>query len=332
MSIVGGAAVLVCALFLVLMGRWVVEARQPERMHIDLRTNAIGGGIAAGAAVRLNGVDVGRVAEVDATPGGTQQITLALDKSQVAGLTDSLRVDIAPSNLFGISDVILREERGGTLLAEGADIDLTGNGRMNDVTMGNLLRSLSDTTLTVLTPELTKTLNQFATSLDAFTPLFEVMVDVSTAVADTQRYPASFLIEQYGSFLDGAGKFSDGFVKLIDTIYKIPVLRNNREHFDVGVALVVDRLFPDLSRLLGVANNHVGDYASDLSFLLGQVAQSVPDPVQAHGDLHELLNRLESTFRPTPGGPVVGLDVVLRGVPGVAVPLLGAVPNSTAGG
>ncbi len=302
-----------------------VSARRGDgELQIQLRTSRTGDGVVSGAGVRLNGVQVGRIKEVESATGGTQLITLSLDGTQLYGLSDSLRVEYAPSNLFGISEVVLRRGDGGNPLRDGAIVDLTAADRVDDATMGTLLRSLSATTLTVLTPQLTEVMNQIGTEMRAFAPLVQAMVGVSRAIADAQRYPTSFLIEQYASFFNGVAKFGDGFVKLIANIYHIDVLRNDRAHFDVGVSLVVDQLFPLISRVLGTANGQLGGYADSLTVLLTQLVRTVPDPDRSHADLSELLDRLDRTFQDTPDGPQVGLDVVLRGMPGLAVPLLGS--------
>ncbi|MFI6213418.1 MlaD family protein [Nocardia brasiliensis] len=305
--------------------------REPGEWRIHLRTNRTGDGIGPGAGVRFNGVQVGRIATVDRTPGGAQSITLELDRTQLVGLGDGLRVEYAPANLFGISEVVLRGGDGGAPLHDGSVVDLTAAGRVTDATMGTLLRALSQTTLTVLTPQLTEVLHQIGSDIKAFAPLIEAMVGVSRAVADTQRYRSSFLIAQYAALFDGVAAFGNGFVKLIANIYHIDVLRNDRAHFDTGVALVVDQLFPLISRVLGTADGYFGGYADSATTVLTQVARTVPDPDRSHAELTELLTRLDRTFRGTPDGPQVGLDILVRGMPGIAVPLLGSAGPTTGG-
>nr|WP_246024098.1 mammalian cell entry protein [Nocardia yunnanensis] len=330
-ALLAGVLTLVVVVAMAFVWNGVSTHRGDNELRIQLRTSRTGDGVVSGAGVRLNGVSVGHIADVESSTGGTQLITLVLDRSQLYGLGDSLHVEYAPSNLFGISEVVLRRGDGGSPLRDGAIVDLTAPDRVDDATMGTLLRSLSQTTLTVLTPQLTEVLNQIGSDIKAFAPLVQAMVGVSTAIADTQRYPASFLIEQYSAFFNGVAQFGSGFVKLIANIYHIDVLRNDRAHFDVGVSLVVDQLFPLISRVLGTANGQLGGYADSLTVLLTQLARTVPDPDRSHADLTELLDRLDRTFQDTPDGPHVGLDVVLRGMPGLAVPLLGsALP--TAGG
>lgn len=320
-----GALTLVVVSVVVLVWKVVSAAPDENLIHVQFRTSLTGDGVGDGTVVRLNGVAIGHVSTVDSAPGGTQVIDVGLRESELNGLGDGLRMQYAPANLFGISDVVLERGDGGKPLTDGTVVDLTAAGRVGDSTMGTMLRALSETTLTVLTPELTQVLTQIGTDVREFAPFIEALVSVSRAVADTQRFPTSFLIEQYAVFFDGAAKFGSGFVKLIDDIYHIDVLRNDRERFDVGVSLVVDELFPLITDVLGTARGYLGGYADTLAVVLGQLAQTVPNPNRAHADLTELLDRVDRTFQSTPEGTAIDVDILLRGLPGVMVPLTGGV-------
>lgn len=306
--------------------------RSTGEIDVQLRTAAIGDGVVPGAEVRLSGIDVGRIDAIAGQPDGHQLITLSLKQSQLFGLTDSFDVDYAPANLFGISELTLKRRPGGNPLESGALVDLTAAGRVTDSTLGKLLRQLSDTATEVLTPEVTELLTRTATDLTAFTPLLRAVVDVGRAVAESQRYPSSFLIEQYASFFNGVGVFADGTIRLVDQIYNIDVLRNDRARFDIGVGLVVDGLFPAISDLGWTLKGHVANYAASFTPLLLHVAGMVPTPQRSSAQIGEILDRLTSAFRDSPQGPVLGVDVALRGVPGLAVPLLQGIPVPNGGG
>ena len=315
-SMIVGIITVVLVLVACLVWRAIASAPDDSSIHVQLRTKVTGDGVSDGTGVRLNGTQVGKVIAVDGSPDGTRVITLGLDRTALIGLTDRLRIEYAPANLFGISEVVLHRGEGGTPLADGAEVDLTGDERVRDATMGTMLRTLSATTMTVLTPQLTDVLNKISTDFDAFAPFVEALVSVSRAVADSQQYPSSFLIQQYASFFNGAAQFGSGFVELIDRIYHIDVLRNDRERFDIGVSLVVDQLFPLIRDVLGTARGSLSGYADSLAGVLGQLAQTVPRPNQSHAELTELIDRLDRTFRPTPTGPQVDAELLLRGLPG----------------
>ncbi len=103
------------------------ELRTDDGLQITLHTEQIGDGVLAGTPVRVDGVQVGTVAAITPDERGTQRITLRLNPSQLHGIDDSLRVDYAPANLFGISEIGLRRGSGGSALRDDTVIDLTGS-------------------------------------------------------------------------------------------------------------------------------------------------------------------------------------------------------------
>ncbi|WP_157535226.1 mammalian cell entry protein [Nocardia inohanensis] len=319
-----GSAVLALVVAVAVGGAGYRAARADDRMEVVLRTQHIGDGVLAGTTVRLDGVAVGEVADIASAGGGQQRITMRLDASQLPGLTDSLLVDYAPANLFGIGEVELRRGTGGVPLRAGANIDLTGAGRVTDATMGALIRSLGQTTNQVLTPRLTEVLTQFATDAKAFAPILEAIVMLGRAVADTQRYDPSYLIAQYAATLRGAAEFSGATVDLLDRINNIEILRNDQQLFDTGIDLVANKFFPAITGIGKVGAKHYTGYADMLTPLLDVTAQMVPAPQRSSAELRELLARIDRSFVDTPDGPVLQLEVALRGAPAVAVPLLGS--------
>lgn len=319
-----GIVLLVCVVAVTAGWRVGSPMRTDDTVRIQLHTSSVGDGVIPGAEVLLHGVKVGNVATIASAPEGSQLLTLSLQPSKLRGLTDSLDIDYAPSNLFGISAVVLKRRDGGTPLRTGQVLDLLAAGRITDATLGNLLRELSQTSTDVLTPQLTDLVNQAAGDLKAFTPTLQAVVSVSRAIADTQRYPSSFLTEQYGSFVGGTAKFVDGTIKLIDQVYHIDVLRNDRERFDTGVSLVVDQLFPMISDLGWTLHKYGGNLDSTTT-ALHQLSLMNPDPDRTREGLSELLKRLDGMFTATPDGPEMNIPVTvaLQGVPGLAQPLLG---------
>ncbi|NNH72746.1 MCE family protein [Nocardia uniformis] len=325
-----GLVAAVLAVLLVVAWTQYTNADHGDRLRIQLRTDQVGAGIVPGTNVRVEGVAVGTVAEVISVGDGRQLLTLDLEKSQIAGLTETFTVDYAPENLFGISAVTLRPGSGGTPLHAEAVIDMVG--RVADVTMGALLRELTRTSTDVLTPKLAELLRQFSGDLKAFTPILQAVVTLSRAVADTQQYPSSYLLDQYASFFQGLGVFSSSTLKLLKSLLDIEVFQHDRARYDVSIGMVVDQAFPAIAGLLNTAQVHFNGYTDMFTPLLGAVAATVPTPDTSRADLTELIARLDRIFADTPNGPVVNLGVTLRGVPGVAVPLLGQQALEALGG
>lgn len=315
---------------------WIVvdRARGDDRMQVVLQTDRVGDGIASGTQVRLDGVNVGSIAAIESGESGRQLITLKLNPSQLFGVTDDLAIDYAPANLFGISEVELKRGQGGSPLRENAVIDLSGDhsARVQDATMGALIRSLSQTSNEVLTPQLTETLTKVGANLRWFTPLIEAMIATGQNLADTQKYPISFLLGQYGSTLTGAAAMIDGTVKLLDRFKNIEVLRTQRDLFDTGVNTIAKDFFPALANTLFTAQSYLSGYADMLAPILNITSQMVPSPQLSGAQLREILARLDKSFIDTPDGPILNLALTLRGVPALSVPLLGTSSAPTAGG
>ncbi|WP_308188195.1 Mce family protein [Mycobacteroides abscessus] len=285
-----------------------------------------------GTQVMLSGIAVGKVDTISATSQGRQLITLTLQPAKVAGLTNTLDVDYAPSNLFGISAVILKRRTGGEPLHMDQVVDLTSGRRVTDVTVGKLMRELSNSANEVFTPQLTNLMKRAATDLAAFTPTFEALVSVGRAIADTQRYPSSFLIAQYAAFIKGVATFSGSTVELINEIYSMQVLRNEGALFDTGVTLVVDQLFPMISDVLWTAHKFVGN-ADGTTALLHQLSLLNPDPERTRVGAAELIKRVNEMFVNTPTGTElnVPVKVILRDVPVIAQQLADTPPTAAAG-
>lgn len=319
------ALLAVCAL----AGAWNLHdtLKQPDELCIQLYTNLVGDGVIPGADVMLSGVAVGKVTAITPTPGGRQLVALTLRPSDVTALTDALTVDYAPSNLFGISAVVLKRHSGGTTLRMNQVLNLTYGDRVADVTVGSMMRELAASANEVLTPQLLQLMKSAATDLAAFVPTLETLFSVGRAIADTQRYPSSFLIDQYATFIKGVAVFSGSTIQLINEVYNMQVLKNERPLFDEGVTLVVDQLLPMLSDVLWTAHKYVGN-ADGTTALLHQIAQLDPDPERTRLRAAELIRRLNEMFVKTATGIELDIPVkvILRNLPTNAEPSPSAVP------
>lgn len=307
-----------------------LDNAEPGRIQLQLRTEQVGEGVIPGTRVRYDGVMVGEITDITGIGRGHQLITLDLDRDQTASLTDSLTVDYAPENLFGISALTLRRSPGGDPLRAGTVIDLAG--KVTDVTMGSLLRVLTETSTEVLTPQLSQLLDTFGGELRAYTPLLEAMIALSRAVADTQRYSPSYLIDQYAAFFRGAGDFTSATFRLLDAIMNIEVFLNDRPRYDATIDMVVSGALPAIGAVGDAARRQLSGYTEAITPLVAALAATVPDPGRSRAEITELIDRLNRMFVETPEGPAVNVAVTLRGMPGLAVPLLGQQGYAALGG
>ncbi|WP_225728038.1 MULTISPECIES: MlaD family protein [unclassified Nocardia] len=316
-----GAFVVVVAVVAVVGARVHTGGPGDTHLHVQLRTEQIGEGIVTGTKVRMDGVTIGQITDIQPVAQGRQLITLDLDRRETGSLTDAFTVDYAPENLFGISALTLRRAEGGAALRDNSVIDLAG--RVNDVTMGNLLRTLAGTTTDVLTTKLTDLITRFNSDLQAFTPLLQAIVMLSRNIADTQRFPSPYLLDQYSSFFGGLGDFASATFKLFNSVLNIEILKDDRPRYDATINMVVDGGFPAFGHVGDVAHTHLQGYAELFTPLIGAIAATVPTPGRSRTDVQELIDRLDRMFTNGPDGPALNVTVALRAIPGLGVPLLG---------
>lgn len=327
----------VCALVLSLLTavgwRAWPETAAPDDLRVALLVSEIGAGVAPGTDVRLDGVHVGTVGDIDATGIGRARITLDLDGSQLFGLTDALTLNYAPGNLFGISAVELHAGAGGSALADGATVDLTGAaGRVRDATLATLLASTGTLTDEVLTPQLVELLRRFAHDLDGFVPLLQAIGTTARSFAETQQLPPSVLFDRYGSALAGLPPMLTGGLEMLWASYVNPNLATTDQVQRYGEMFdrMSSELLPVAVTMLGTAQQHFQGLMPMGSLILDRISAAVSTPERSTQQLTELLTRLGLAFHDTPDGPV--LDAAIELVPALAQPLPAQLGGATTEG
>ncbi|MBF6247172.1 MCE family protein, partial [Nocardia elegans] len=222
--------------------------RSEDGLRITLRTEQIGDGVTEGTQVRVDGVLAGEVTAIAPDERGTQRIDLRLDADALPGIDDSLRLDYAPANLFGISELELLRGPGGAPLRAGTVVDLTGPraGDVYDATMGAILRSLSQVGESAFSPRLATVIAQLSADFKSFTPLVQALITVAQTIADNQTMPANELLGRLGPAFDGGGDFAGATIEVLDQLHDIRILHTDRDRFDVGVAVLTGSILPGL--------------------------------------------------------------------------------------
>ncbi|MFF3568681.1 MlaD family protein [Nocardia jiangxiensis] len=331
-----GISAVVLVLLVLIVWRVVPDSPPADEIHVALITDRVGEGIADGTDVRLDGVRVGSVNSVAIAGQGRQRIELNLLRSQLFGLTDALTVDYAPGNLFGITALQLNSARGGTTLANGTTVDLTGRkaDRVSDATLAALLDSTGTLTSDVLTPKLAQLLNTMSRDISAFTPLMQAIGTTARSFTETQRLPPSFLLTQFGSALDGVPPMLSGAAVLLHSDLTNTQLRTSAEltRFTQMFGGVQNQLLPVVTQTFGISDHYFGGFIPLGSLILDQVSGSVGTPARSGEQLRELLARLDAAFHDSPSGPVLNTRVELDTVPGLAAPLAAALSHRPTAG
>ncbi len=322
--ILGSCAILV-AIVVVIGWRVIPNSKSADDIHVTLVTGQVGEGVASGTDVRLDGVRIGSVSGISSTGPGDQRIGLNLLRTQLFGPTDAMTVDYAPGNLFGITTLELHSAGGGTPLANGSTVDLTGRDadRLKDATLSSLLESTGDLTGSVLTPKLTEVLGKASHDISAFTPLLQAIGTTARSFTETQQLPPSLLFDRYGSVLDGLPPMVTGGLKVLDSAYENQYSKSP-EHiarYSEMFARIQNELLPVVTQTAGTGKQYFAGFIPIATAILDQLSGSVSTPDRSAQQLSELLDRLGVAFHNTPDGPVLDAGVELDVVPGLAAPL-----------
>ncbi|WP_043652267.1 MlaD family protein [Nocardia thailandica] len=320
-----------CAVLLTLAGvtAWQLrpDTTDPGDIRVVLRTEHVGAGVRPGTDVRLSGVRVGTVDDIAPAGDGREDLTLVLRRADLYGLTDRIRVEFAPDNLFGITTLRLVPGAGGTELADGATVDLGGDAasRVSDATLSALLRSTGELTDEVLTTKLAELLHTVSGDLRAFSPLLQAVGATVRAYADTRQRPVSDLVAAFGSVLAGTPPMLTGAVDVLNAAYTNEYLRSpdNLARFATFWDDMQYQLLPMVTRTMTTADTHFGGVMPMATTILNEVATTVGPPGRSAELLTLLLDRLGAAFVDTPAGPVLRVSAELDVVPGLAAPLRG---------
>lgn len=320
-----------CAVLVTLAGvtTWQLrpESTDPGDIRVVLRTEHVGSGVRPGTDVRLSGVRVGTVDGIAPAGDGREDLTLVLRRDDLFGLTDHIRVEFAPDNLFGITALQLVPGAGGTELTDGVTVDLGGDAasRVTDATLSALLRSTGELTDEVLTTKLAELLRTVSGDLRAFTPLLQAVGATVRAYAETRQLPASDLVAAFGSVLAGMPPMLTGAVNVINAAYVNEYMRSpeNLTRFADFFDNLQYQLLPMVTQTMGTANTYFGGLMPMATTILNEVATTVGPPGRSAELLTLLLDRLGAAFVDTPAGPVLRVSAELDVVPGLAGPLQG---------
>ncbi|NMO00733.1 hypothetical protein HH308_05825 [Gordonia sp. TBRC 11910] len=315
-------AIIVTAILVI--GAVVVTAMLPDdNMHIAMHTDVVAGGIEPGTAVVLNGDEIGQVASVRAD--GTKFVVgLTInpayrDRKDV--LTSAMQVTYAPKNLFGIGAVELTAQPGGDPLSNDADFYPD---TPVDSTLTTLLRGLSDLQTEAFAPYVSDILSNANKATMGLLPVIGTVSELATEIADTQKLPTSVTMPQMAALLSGLNA---------TTVAALPGLRSlmswqaaQRPGFidkaNDGLGAAYSTLLPIINDILGKDIGQTMPLVPALTQIVARIQQSFPDSYDNGLEIAALIERIRRAMPAgADGRPMLNVDVVLRGIPGVTAAL-----------
>jgi hypothetical protein len=318
-----GAVTLVCIVLVgYLAASGLVGGRPQDRIDVTIGTPFVGEGVTDGTAIFMHGVEVGKVRNVTSVRGSGFELLAELQKTPVAGLTDTMKIDFRPANYFGVTAINVVASAGGEPLRDGMRVNVVPQGNS---TLQALLSRLGEVSAAALTPQLISVIDRTVRYTDALNPLVETLLLALDAVADVQTEPTSRLLANttgiavaFPSWVDAVGDagdniaFSGGFGKLSEQFWRdVPY---------AALKMASTDLFGTIGRL---ESNYIDDLlpAVDSVKLLSDTVPALVRPVEFSHTLTELRNRLERMFAGSPEQRALQVRIVLDSIPGVAAPL-----------
>jgi hypothetical protein len=328
LTIVGIAVVLCLAAASLLVVFNPFRNRPAGLMSVTIDTPYVGQGVNKGTAVVMHGVPVGEVTGVVNLPDGGVRVLADLQRTPVAGLTNTMELDFRPINYFGVTGVNLIAGSGGQPLRDGMHINATPTGNF---TLQALLSRLGDVSTGVLTPQLIHVIERATRYTDALDPLIETALIAGNTVAQVQTVSTAQLLTNaaglsavFPSLSNALAATGDNFIHNDENFNHHSVMDYTDDEFEQKyiptMEISSERVFNDLGRL---ESTHVGDL---LPMIEGTKAlvDVVPPLIRPEGFaqmLAEFRSRFEKMYGGTPDQRALNVRVVLDSLPGVAAPI-----------
>ncbi|MCF8607499.1 hypothetical protein L5I01_29495 [Gordonia sp. HY442] len=297
-----------------------------DTTEITVRASSVAGGIRPGAAVVLNGSEVGVVSDIAAAASDSYSVTLDLtgDRADdaLAVLSDETVVSYAPKNLFGISAVVLTSQSGGTALHNGSTLDA---GEPEDATMTTLLRKLSDVQNEAFDPYMSDILTVAAKATDGLLPILGVAGQIMNDVAETQVVSPRQTLPQFAQLVGGVRGTVDDLLPPIRRLmdWQAPRRAGFSELAEQGLSFTEGPVMDEITALLSDSGlGQTSPLMPVLTAFFDRVTDTFPDSRTNGIQIATLIERLRKALPAGPDGkPVLTVNAVLESTPGLKAAL-----------
>lgn len=303
----------------------IVAVLPTDEITVRMHADSVAGGINPGSTVVLNGAEIGTVQSI--TAQGPEQFTLALavdkqyaDRPDV--FTDAMTVTYAPKNLFGIAAVVLTTGEGGKPLRAGSDFYPDSP---VDSTLTVLLRNLSDLQSEAFAPYMSDILASAGNAVDGLVPVLGTVGEIAARLASTAPLPPSSTLPQLAATVATLPDVVRGALPGVDALlaWTGPDKPGYVDRQDTATAYLSEATLPQLGRVLGEQElGALMPLVPTLTEILDRVRATFPDARRNGLEIAQLIAQVRRALPNGPDGrPVLNVDVVLAGVPGVSAAL-----------
>ncbi|WP_143859993.1 Mce family protein [Nocardia cerradoensis] len=274
----------------------------------------------------MHGVEVGSVTELTRIDDDALRMTMALNPSRTAGLTDSFAFDYRPENYFGVTAVDLQAGAGGERLTSGRTVVRKPIG---DYSMSTMIEKGSLVVDGTLTNDVVTSLDKIVRYTNGLNPMIQTGIVFADRIAKTQQALPSESIGYFDSILDSLPAFDREFVAGLNGIFYTEYNRQAdgslgtnadlMDRNDVGLQLGATKLF-------GAAGHLLQSHKTELPPIVDAVqamTDVIPD-VLAHGSLTDRFRALIEQYNQAITGPddakKLNVRIALDRLPMLAAP------------
>jgi len=312
-----GLAVVVAAALVVTAAWWASQPDRSGEVQFAVTASNLGDGVSTDTAVRLRGISIGSVIEVE--PQGPQQqiVTLSVDENRVDELSTAMHTRFVSSNIFGSTALELIPMPGGEPIRAGSTLAL---GDVGDYTVTTVLRDSGRLLLDVVTPQLSDSIDSAAELTQQMAPLLASSLLVMRNIARTQNEPLSELLPKFADVSEGVAAFTPSALNTLSAIASVEELEDDFRTQQASetiteVSHLVLALSGEIVGALGPTSSAV-DMLLDILIPLNQSLGGVtPDQVD------RLVDGADGALQHQGDRVVLGVDVLVDTFPAFRVPL-----------
>lgn len=301
--------------------------RPANEISVVIDTPYVGPGVAAGTALVMHGVKVGQVTAISSLRAGGVRVDADLQKTPIAGLTDTMDIDFQPINYFGVTGINLIEGTGGRPLHDGIRMTIAPKGNF---ALQVLLTRLGRLATGQLTNRLIQVVDKATRYTDALDPMTETALIAANAVAETQTVPTVRLLTNATGMSVAFPGYVDALTNLGRATYDGKNIVNwgtwnmtdvQFEHYAIPfIEQASIGLFGSFGKLESTHTDDLLPFINTVQ-LVTDVAPPLLRPADIAQTLVELRTRLQKMYIGSPEERAMQVRIVLDSLPGVAAPL-----------
>jgi ABC-type transporter Mla subunit MlaD len=314
--------VLIAAFAVLAAAVWrAVEPARAGLVGFDLVMTSLGDGAGTHTAVRLRGMTIGSVVNIEPVGADRQRVRVGVEAPRLAELSTTMQTRFVSANVFGSTALELVPMPGGDPLVAGAMLDL--GDRVDNFTVTRILRDSGHAVADVLTSRMSASLENTASLTEAAAPMLTSALLLARTWQRAQPGPLAELLRKSADVTEGLGAFTPSALSILTALASVTELDDDvrtRQASDTisEVSNLVFAFAGDLVGALGPTSQAV-DMLLDLVIPLDQAMRGVTSR-----QVHDFTTGLDGALHRRDDRVVLDVELLLATVPAFRLPVQAA--------